>query len=151
LARGLCCLSNGLSNIADPFDKRVLPMSKITLGVHGFHPALRGLLLNFLKFIVALYFKDQVSFAPVVQEDNKVGQVVVRPPVVQVGDGKPEIGVFHERLDRRVSVDQVGGRLFPLTRVGHDIVDVTTRHRADFPTRPEVNFRGAARPTVLFV
>lgn len=26
----------------DPFDKRVLPMSKITLGVHGFHPALRN-------------------------------------------------------------------------------------------------------------
>jgi hypothetical protein len=40
-ARGLCCFSNGLSNIADLFDKRVLPMSKITLGVHGFHPALR--------------------------------------------------------------------------------------------------------------
>ena len=77
-----------------------------------------GLGLYVAQRVVAFGFEDEVTLGVAIQANDEVGDVVVRLAVVKIRDGEAEAGVLDERMDARIRVYMVGGRLLPSHGVG---------------------------------
>lgn len=101
--------------------------------------------LHVFQRIQSLGLLDQVNVRIGLDSDDKVRHLIVHLPVVQVGDGESQAGVFDECIRGRVRVDEVCGRLFPLHRVRHDVVEMTVYHLTRFAARPKVHVASGAK------
>ena len=64
----------------------------------------------------------------------------MRLAVVEVWNCETESGVFYERINGVVRIDELRCRLFPSLGGGNYLVDVALHDLTNFPARPKVYF-----------
>jgi hypothetical protein len=104
---------------------RAGPNAIPAVGIHSRNPALGRRTLHILQQIETLRLEDQVLRRIGLQANDEIGHVVVRLPVVEIGNHEAESLVFHERVDPLVAVEIVRRLLFPAPGAGNNVVRVT--------------------------
>src|SRR5207237_10078529 len=82
-----CCL-NMIPYLFRLVSNGIVPAPILPLGIDGSHPALRSLCFDLGQGIVAFGFQDQMYPRLAFEAYDKIGYIIVRLPIVQIGNGK---------------------------------------------------------------
>ena len=86
--------------------------------------------------------EDALELARLSQPDPCAGPP--EPALLSSARDHAELDLFDERVDAIVRIEDVGGRLLPLLRVGDDVVEMAPFDLTNVAARPEIHFlRGA--------
>ena len=82
-----------------------MPAPILPIGIDSSHPALCSLGFDLGQGGVAFGFPYQMYPRLELESYKKIGHIIMRLPIVQIGNGKTEPGVFDKRLDSRARIN----------------------------------------------